>query len=334
MLAAPASHLHEIRLGVILLPCLLFLSVCLYFLYLSARSPRADLRILSATIVAFFVAGLHDMAVFFGVLDSNIYYTPLTSQFQMIGMALMLAWHFVTNVRRIERFNIELAENVEAAKCELSAALHQQHKLELANARLGERLNLARDLHDGLGGTLVSSIATLEHAPAGIPPRRFLSILKELRDDLRLIIDTASSQQDSEYALGELLAPLRHRLARLLEDHGIEGDWRLAGLDRCHLSAAQSLDVLRILQEGLTNVVKHSGASRVAIALLDDGQWLELSIADNGHGFCPDTVGTHPGTGLPSMRARAARLGGSLQIRSGPGATTLSVRVPRGTGPR
>ena len=90
----------------------------------------------------------------------------------------------------------------------LRATLSRQY-LELVHARLGERVNLAHDLHDGLGGMLIGNIAALEQASDSLPSREVLDMFRELRDDLRLIIDTASAQHYGEHSLAELLAPLR-----------------------------------------------------------------------------------------------------------------------------
>ncbi|RUZ81992.1 ATP-binding protein, partial [Mesorhizobium sp. M7A.F.Ca.US.006.01.2.1] len=104
--------------------------------------------------------------------------------------------------------------------------------------------------------------------------------------------------------------------------------WNLTGLEDCHLPAARSLDLVRILQEGLTNVLKHSQASRVVIDLHRRGETLSLAIQDNGVGFDTVSEAPVPGTGLRSMRARAGRLGGTLDTRSRHGETVLALQVP------
>lgn len=329
MLATPHSHMGMTRAVLAVAQAGSFFATCFAFLYVAWRHGRTDHRILSICIAIFLIAGVHDLLTFLGILNDNRYYSALTSQLQMIGMALVLAWNFVANLRRIERFNEELNITVDAARAELANTLHREHELEVANVRLNERLNLAHDLHDGLGGTLVSSIATLEHAPHGIPSGRFLSILKELRDDLRIIIDTASNQRPGESPLADQIGPLRHRLTSLLESHGIECRWSIAGLDRCYLPPSKSIDVMRILQEALTNVFKHSRASQVEIELHSDERELALAVRDNGIGFDPAVLQQHAGTGMRSMQARAQRLGGTLRIRSAAGVTALDMQVAR-----
>lgn len=296
-------------------------------LYFGARSARADLRILGLVGLVNMMAGVHDALVFLGVLGGNNYYASLSTVMTAIGGALVLAWSFARSLRRIESFNVELLHNVEEARTELADTLLRQHELELVQARLGERLNLAHDLHDGLGGMLIGNIAALEQAPESVSSHAMLEAMRELRDDLRLIIDTASSQHYGEYSLKELLGPLRHRMSRAFEVHGIAVRWRVENLERVHLTSTQSMDLLRILQEALANVLKHSGATWVEVDIHNDADSLQLVVRDNGVGLAPRDNAI-PGTGMRSMRARAQRLDAALAVSSGDGVTLVSLHRP------
>ncbi len=295
-------------------------------LYFAARSRRLDLRIMSVVGLVNLIALTHDTLVFTGAINSNIYYSQFGALISALGAALVLAWSFARNLHRIEGFNVELKHGIEEARAELADTLARQHELELLHARLGERVNLAHDLHDGLGGMLIGNIAAIENAPENLPSRDVLSMLRELRDDLRLIIDTASAQRYGEHSLVELLAPVRHRMTRLLEAHDIEVTWRIDGLDDLYLSTSKSLDLLRILQESLANTLKHSHATHVEVDLHRAGQGLLLEVADNGVGISatPDS----PGIGMRSMKARAQRLKGTFSVGSQPGATVLRMQIP------
>src|SRR4051794_7235860 len=101
----------------------------------------------------------------------------MSSYVLLLRMALTQASRFVQSLKRIENFNTELIEQVNAAKAELAATLAQQHALALAHARIGERVNLVSDLHDGLGGMLVGSIATLERRPDQLSASQLLAML-------------------------------------------------------------------------------------------------------------------------------------------------------------
>jgi signal transduction histidine kinase len=90
--------------------------------------------------------------------------------------------------------------------------------------------------------------------------------------------------------------------------------------------------VLRIAQEALQNALRHANGERIDVRLeADDGRLL-LEIADDGVGFDPDAVALRSRRlGLTSMEERAARVGGTLEIRSAPGAgTTVRLEVDRG----
>jgi signal transduction histidine kinase len=291
------------------------------------RHPGSPMRLLAPFMAVSAVAGAHDLLVFTQVIDSNVYYTSISSYLLLLGMALTQAGRFVSSLKRIENFNTELIEEVNAAKAELAATLAQRHALELAHARIGERVNLASDLHDGLGGMLVGSIATLERTPENLSAPELLAMLKRLRDDLRLIID-ASGRDDGARSFGELLAPLRHRTSQLLDANGIDCRWQVSNIETLELPPSQSLDLLRFLQEALTNVLKHSASRRVDVAVTRAGAELQLSVRDEGRGFTVDGSEQATGAGLRSLRARAHRLGADLQLRSRPGETQLALRMP------
>ncbi|WP_093431133.1 sensor histidine kinase [Variovorax sp. 770b2] len=291
------------------------------------RHRASPMRSLAPFMAVSAATAAHDLLVFTQVIDSNIYYTTMSSYVLLLGMALTQAGRFVSNLKRIENFNTELIDEVNAAKAELAATLAQQHALALVHARIGERVNLASDLHDGLGGMLIGSIATLERAPENLSAPELLAMLKSLRDDLRLIIE-ATGRHDGARAFGELLAPLRHRISQLLDANGIDCRWQVSNLETLELPPSQSLDLLRFLQEALTNVLKHSASQRVEVAVMREGAELKLSVRDDGRGFVVDGADKAAGSGLRSLRTRARRLGAELQLQSRPGETQLALRMP------
>jgi signal transduction histidine kinase len=108
---------------------------------------------------------------------------------------------------------------------------------------------------------------------------------------------------------------------------GIACAFRHNGLDR--LNEALSTTAYRIVQEALTNVARHSGASRVVVALERRNGSLALSVKDNGKGFDSESLADHDRLGLVGMRERAGLVGGSLQVNTRPGdGTEVVFRVP------
>lgn len=299
----------------------------LWFAAWALRRGRADQKVLGLCIIIPLFTALYDFAIYMGWVRADTMIGSFGSPLMLLGLGFVLAYRFATTMRRVEGFNQELQREVQAATQQLATTLNQQHALELAHSRAGERLQLVRDLHDGFGGTLVGGIARLEQAPDDVSKARIIDLLKEMRDDLRLVIDTTAQEQAD---LAALIAPLRHRASRLLEAADIDAHWQVDGLDGLHLEPARSLDLLRLLQEALTNVFKHSHASRVDVRLVRTGERLQLQVTDDGIGL-PEHSSTPKeggGAGFASMRLRAQRLGARFDIRRATPGTELWLEVP------
>ncbi|MBY8822092.1 sensor histidine kinase [Sphingomonas colocasiae] len=308
-------------------PCYLASGVIYYasIAWLAARAlacRRLDYNVLLACQLVPVLASLHDYVLLFGWIRGSDYIFGIATIFMLAASGFVIAYRLVAATRRIEGFNAELRGEVDAATLALSDTLAREHRLALAHARAEERLQLVRDLHDGFGGTLVGAITRLEQAPRELPDGHMAAILREMRDDLRLVIDTTTREQDD---LVGLLAPFRHRSGLLLEAMGIDSRWHLEGMDGVLLGSAASLDLLRLLQEALTNVLKHSRATRVDVRIARGAGRIRVEVRDNGKGFA---AGTGSGTGLASMKRRAARLGGSLEIGGDMGGATLRLDFP------
>lgn len=299
-----------------------------YFLLQAWRRRRVDYTVLALCVLAPVLVSFYDFALFFGWIKGDTYLLSLTSVLTLVGIAFVVAYRFVAAMRKVEGFNAELTREVAVATAELSDTLSRQHALEIAHSRAGERLQLVRDLHDGFGGTLVGAIAQLEQAPEDAPKTQVIGVLKEMRDDLRLVIDSTAREHAD---LAEQLAPLRHRLARMLETADIDSRWQLENLDGIELGTARSLDLLRLLQEALTNVFKHSHAQRVDVRVARIGQNMEVRVRDDGQGIADSAVPktfAGGGAGFASMRLRAQRLGGVLQVASAADGTDLRLEFP------
>lgn len=313
-------------------PAILFLYVVsVVFVVFALRSDRRDYKVLAACISVPLLVSLHDLGVYMGWYGGVSYLGSFTSPVMLLGMGFVLAYRFAQTMKRVEGFNAELHREVQAATATLADTLNQQHALALAHSRAGERLQLVRDLHDGFGGTLVGAITRLQHAPDETSRDEMVDLLKDMRDDLRLVIDTTAQEQAD---LATLIAPLRHRASRLLEAADIDAHWRVEGLEGLQLGPGRSLDLLRLLQEALTNVFKHSRAARVDVHLRRAGDRLKLRVHDDGIGLSGTAAATGKarvgGAGMASMRHRAQRLGAELRVSgaSDGSGTTLELDLP------
>lgn len=201
--------------------------------------------------------------------------------------------------------------------------------------RLAERERIARELHDTLlqsvQGLILSFQAVTEQLQPGDPRRDKLErtleraddVLAEGRDRVHLLRGDARSE------------PLDAAVARLLQDcglgSGVSADLVVKGASRAIAPAVED-EVIAIAGEALRNVVRHSQAGAVEVALDYARGGLTLSIGDDGVGLPPSVhaMGSRAGHfGLTGMRERAAEIGGTCRIESSPGVgTTISLKVP------
>jgi signal transduction histidine kinase len=202
-------------------------------------------------------------------------------------------------------------------------------ELERAHVLADERQRLMRDMHDGLGSTLTASLVMLEQGNTS--PRELENVLRESVDDLRTVID---SLEPVDGELATLLATLRFRLGRRLELAGIELQWEMQDLPPLHwLGPPQALQVMRIVQEALTNILKHSAATHVHLSARALGADIEVRLTDNGRGFAADALERQDSFGVLGMRERAQTLGGVIEITRKSDTTVVSLSVPFETPP-
>ena len=243
---------------------------------------------------------------------------------------LLLGAQLMQRVRSVERFNRALEQGVAEARAQLAQALAREHTRALEHTRLQERIQLAHDLHDGLGGSLIRSMALVEQAPQPLPNERVLSFLKMLRDDLRQVIDQGSSAGAQVPATPvQWAAPLRHRFTRILDEMGVTSLWDMPPHWQGRPSALQCLGLTRLVEEALSNTIKHSRARQVRVQCTQpQGGALCLRIEDDGVGFDVEAV-RHAGlsVGMRSMMARAERIGGALEVVSSSAGTKLTVKL-------
>jgi signal transduction histidine kinase len=180
-----------------------------------------------------------------------------------------------------------------------------------------ERQRIMQDMHDGLGSQLLTSLALAERGALDGPG--MAQLLRESIDDMRLAIDTLSPGKDG---LLEALGNLRYRLEPRFRAAGIELRFQAHDLpDRLTVPPEAALQILRVLQESLTNVLKHAGpASRAWVRLQWRPDALELSVLDDGRGASAAMVGSDgEGQGVRGMVERAQLHGGRLETGPRPG---------------
>jgi len=214
---------------------------------------------------------------------------------------------------------------------------HAEYRMELAELReqydlAQERERIAREFHDGLGHHLVSAIRGLESLRRRLKAHADTAAdcaLQEQIDILRAALD------DTRQTIQQLRAPETTDMRVFIRQTAERVAQRLGAQLHCDcpdpmptLTPLQTLMLTRVMQEALSNVMKHAGRPQNLWVACDwrDG-WLEMRVADDGDGFDPATA--LEGMGLNNMRERIRTLGGELTIQSARGqGTTVLARVP------
>ena len=151
------------------------------------------------------------------------------------------------------------------------------------------------------------------------------------RDAYAVVREEMLGLRDGPRPGEDLIPHLEGCLDRFQRQWGIAAVLEGTGDDRMlpvSVTPAAKIQLLRILQEVLTNVRRHAEATRVRLAMADKDGWLSVTIEDDGRGFDPQQVGSgHLGLGI--MRERAASVGGRLSVTSQPGqGTHIEVQLP------
>lgn len=236
-----------------------------------------------------------------------------------IGVALYLISLLgqVSSSARATRAAIEV-------RFELADSHAQLRQIEHRQTLEQERQRLMQDMHDGLGSTLISALRVVEHGK--MEASEVAQVLKGCIDDLKLAIDSMEPVDDN---LLLLLATLRFRLGPRLESTGIKLLWQVENIPALDwLDPKNGLHILRILQEAFTNIIKHTQASEVRVATAVEGDYVVVTIADNGQGFVVEEGLAAGGKGLSSQQRRAAAIGAEIKLESNAEGTAVKLRLP------
>lgn len=243
------------------------------------------------------------------------YITPLL--FLVIGYVLIR--RFTRVLRQAEAVGQQLAANSTSIPDMSADGRSDSPRQQLL---IAERERIMRDMHDGVGGHLVSSLSILRNRQIDDPDLE--EVLNQALVDLRLMID---SLDDSDGDLSGAIAMLKERTRKTLAGSGLASSWRIDEIRLPQRGPADTLQILRILQEALTNVIKHADASQIAIdAQMQEPQLARFCVRDNGRGF--DAAQDQSSRGLRNMYKRARGLGAELTIRSTEQGTELKLTVP------
>lgn len=283
-----------------------------------------ELRVIAVSLVICVVLGLHDLVLMAGwAWPEHLYLLPFATLISVATFLYAVQRRYLGALNEVELLNTQLAERLSQQSTELKSQYERLREVERQQALLLERQRLMQDMHDGLGSALLSAMVAVEQG--SMDQDKVVEVLRECVDDLRLVID---SLEPVAHDLVALLATMRYRLGKRLQAGGLMLEWDVQDLPMLEwLEPPDALHVLRLMQEALSNVLKHARASRVRMATRNHGHYVEIRVEDDGDGF--DLATAQRGRGLKSQQRRAQRLGGVVRIDSSPGqGTRLSLRLP------
>jgi signal transduction histidine kinase len=291
-----------------------------------------------AALAACFLIGLLEdrrqalvgLAVILGSLTIILWNDPSREGGDAVFTPLLFTtvWLFAFGLGR----KLEQAREAEAR----ALRVERQREAEARAAVAEERARIARELHDVVG----HSVSVMTVQASGV--RRLLRPDQEREREALLIVEQAGREALAEMRrlVGVLrrpdeapaLAPqpsLKHleRLVEQARDAGLPVDVQIQG-EATELPAGIDLTAYRLVQEGLTNAIKHAKATRAEVVVRYTPDRLELVVSDDGQGFS-DESSDGGGHGLVGMRERVAVYGGELESGARPeGGYTLHARLP------
>lgn len=209
----------------------------------------------------------------------------------------------------------------------------RQHEISrlLIQSQEGERKRIAQEMHDSLGQELLviknRALMGLKTVTAESKEKRQLEQISEgATAILKLVRSMSHSLRPPELDRLGLTETIRSILANVREAYGMTLNAEIDEIDGLVVQDNE-INIIRILQETLSNIEKHSGASTIDLRIAVSGGTITITVKDDGKGYSKDSV--HYGIGLAGITERVRILNGSLSIESGTGSgTTVTVTIP------
>lgn len=280
---------------------------------LRERNLAGDVLLLSILFV--FISHVLDLMrwigfVPYGTVSLSYFSIPLL----FASFGVLLGEHMVRYVWQERQAKEWLQKEVEQSRRIIQSDFD---KLQLQRDQLAiqeERQRIVRDMHDGLGSQLVTARALLMAAPSQEKSQVEHLITGALLE-LRCVLDVLAiqpSEHPQDSPVSTLMGTLRWRIEPALKAIGCTLVWRVQRLPKDFLADDHSrLQLLRLLQEAFSNVIKHSGATRVEFNVQHLARSIVLTLSDNGRGLSP----ARPvGYGIQNMRTRADELGAQFEF--------------------
>jgi signal transduction histidine kinase len=293
------------------------LYACFHLIRAFQVTGNLEILLMPCAGVAIIIAGFHDVLIMNHLWDRT---DGMYSQFNtiLVGMffSLLLLNRFARSLQQAEDLSLTLEQRIQTKTLELQGQYKQLNVLENEKILSEERERIMRDMHDGMGGQLIS-ISTILHGHHG-------EIFQQIRDkirislaDFRLVIDSLDPLLND---LPTLLGMMRSRLTEQLKAENITLEWAVTDLPELNnMSPRRSLHIMRIVQESITNSIKHAHTQRMKLSTYVEGshsRYIVIKIQDFGPGLNEENLTLTQGRGIKNMYYRADQIGARFEIAS------------------
>lgn len=199
----------------------------------------------------------------------------------------------------------------------MMAAIARLDDLALARDRAveEERARIDRDVHDNIGVQLLGALHSDQR-------ERKDALIRQTLTDLR---DIVANTKVDDAPLADVVADLRGEIGALYDAAGVALTWQDDGLPALTITASVAAALRAILREAAGNALRHSGATLVEVALTSSGNGMAVKVSDDGRGIAANA---QRGNGLDNLTLRAQALGGTFEIETGSGGTSLTATLP------
>ena len=307
---APAGLSRYTVTGVFSLMALISLAMIWFVGRALLATPSFATTVMCAGLVLNVGLGIHDFVNFQELLGfDHLYFLPLGLPLVLFAVAALIVKRFVDTLANHESLHNELARRVEERERDLTQSYEKLRNLDQQRTTAEERQRLMRDMHDGIGSHLMSTLALARMGT--LSQHDMQEVLADCIDELKITID---SLEPVESDLLVVLGNLRYRLEPRLNAAGIELEWAVNDLPPlAYLDPENTRSILRIVQEAFTNTLKHAQAKRITLSTGVDFNnarvWVRLT--DDGLGLSP---GQQSGRGVENMKNRAEKLNGMVEV--------------------
>lgn len=288
-----------------------------------------DVYLMIVVGIPILVSGFHDILMLNHFIDRR---EGLTIQYSIIPAALLFIWflvrRFVNSINEAEDLAETLEQRVKVKEQQLQSQYKRLTTMQREHVLSEERERIMRDMHDGIGGQLVSVITLLQDTTNEV----FINIRDKVQHsltDLRFVIDSLDPLLND---LPTLLGMMRVRFIDQLNASDIKLNWEITELPEINnMSPRRSLHIMRIVQEAINNVVKHSSTNEMTVATgisSKSNDQIYIDVIDFGQGM--EATSSHKSVhsrGISNMKYRASQLNAILTIKSSNKGTQIRLTL-------